>query len=139
MTVREPGKVSRLLVFELGGIGKMGFITHSTKTFAAPYRSVQSLGVFRLEREKSMGMPRGLIKLTHAASTMAAWDDWNKLACEAVDLGVENFEEPNPQDGHHKIDKCIAALCIKMLTRRDQLAWEAGCEERARQRAATSR
>lgn len=59
-----------------------------------------------------MGMPRGLIKLTHAASTMAAWEDWEKLACRAVDLGLEDHEidEPPPQAGHRKIDRHIAKL-----------------------------
>ena len=59
-------------------------------------------------------MARGLHKLTGIANTMQAREDWEKLACKAVDLGFEVYEiakhSPRPQDGWKKVDKCIASL-----------------------------
>ena len=59
-------------------------------------------------------MSRGLRKLTGVANTMQAWEDWEKLACKAIDMGWEEYQinkyAPNPQDGWRKIDKCIARL-----------------------------
>jgi hypothetical protein len=69
-----------------------------------------------------MGMPRGLIKLTSVANTLQAREDWEKLACEAVDAGMEDYQisacAPNPQDGGRKIDKCIAKLRGKLAQHR---------------------
>jgi hypothetical protein len=78
--------------------------------------------------ETMMGMPRGLIKLTAVANTLQAWKDWEKLACEAADAGMEDYQisdcEPNPQDGWRKIDKCIANLRAKLAQRRQQAQGE---------------
>lgn len=75
-----------------------------------------------------MGMPRGLIKATHAASTIAAWENWEKLACQAVNMGMEEHillkYTPFPKDRHQKIDKCITRLRAKMKVKKERLAWE---------------
>lgn len=90
-----------------------------------------------------MGMPRGLIKATHAASTIAAWKDWEKLACQAVNMGMEEHVllkyTPFPKDRHQKIDKCIARLRVQIQKKREQLAWEAAHEERERSREQLAR
>jgi hypothetical protein len=71
-----------------------------------------------------MGMPRGLRRLTEKANTLQAWEDWSKLACEAVDAGMDadavDVIGPNPQDGWRKIDKCIKALRDKLAQHRRQ-------------------
>jgi len=63
-------------------------------------------------------MTRGLHALTAVANTLQAWEDWEALACQAVDAGWEDYQisdyAPNPQDGWRKIDKCIAALRAKL-------------------------
>jgi len=66
-------------------------------------------------------MKAGLIKLTAVANTLQAWEDWEKLACEAVDLGMEEQEidDPPPQAGWRAIDKHIAKL-RKQIDRRKQ-------------------
>ena len=65
---------------------------------------------------------RGLRKLTAVANTLQAREDWEFLAREAVDLGMEECEiaqhMPNPQDGWRKIDKCIKALRAAIERRR---------------------
>ena len=59
--------------------------------------------------------------MTGAANTLQAWEDWHKLACAAVDAGMDvgtvNALGPNPQDGWRKVDAAIARLREKMDTR----------------------
>ena len=64
-------------------------------------------------------MSRGLAKLNGIANTLQAWEDYEKLACEAVDLGLEDYEidAPPPQAGWRTIDKHIAKLRAKMEKR----------------------
>jgi hypothetical protein len=66
-------------------------------------------------------MAHGLRKLTAAANTLQAWEDFNKLACKAVDLGLEDYEitkyTPVPQAGWRTIDKCIAGLRAEIAKR----------------------
>ena len=61
---------------------------------------------------------RGLWKLTGIANTLQAWDDWNALACQAVDAGMDADDvdaiSPSPRDGWRKIDKCIGKLRGKL-------------------------
>ena len=63
-----------------------------------------------------MGMSRGLRKLTERANTLQAWEDWEKLACQAVGLDFEEYQidEPVPQAGWRTIDKHIAKLRLKI-------------------------
>lgn len=63
-------------------------------------------------------MAKGLNKLTWAANTMQTREDWEKLAREAVDLGIAEHIilkcAPLPQDSWKKIDKCTARLRAKI-------------------------
>lgn len=69
-----------------------------------------------------------------SASTIAAWENWEKLACQAVNMGMEEHillkYTPFPKDRHQKIDKCIARLRVKIQSKKERLAWEQGarCE-----------
>lgn len=69
-------------------------------------------------------MNRGLHKLNGIANTMQAREDWEKLACQAVDLGFEEYEilkySPLPQDGWKKIDRCISTLRAAIARRNTQ-------------------
>jgi hypothetical protein len=58
-------------------------------------------------------MPRGLKKLTHAASTQAAWQDWHTLQTWCVQNGqseVANRRAPAEGAGWKTVDRSIAAL-----------------------------
>jgi hypothetical protein len=59
-------------------------------------------------------MSAGLRKLTSVANTLQAWEDWERLACQAVDMGWGEHQidryAPNEQDGWRKIDKCTTRL-----------------------------
>lgn len=66
---------------------------------------------------------RGLHKLTAVANTFQAREDWEKLACQAVDLGFTEYEilkyTPAADDGWRKIDKCIKALRTAIAKRKE--------------------
>lgn len=60
---------------------------------------------------------RGLIKLTHAASTLEAWRDWRKLAQEAEAAGLSNLVDdlrPKSNAGHRTIDRQADKLRLAM-------------------------
>jgi len=66
---------------------------------------------------------RGLRKLT--ANTLQAREDWEKLACKAIDLGID-FDDPPPQAGWRAVDKRIALLKKKI----EQREWRIKRDER---------
>jgi len=56
---------------------------------------------------------RNLTRLTNAASTIAAWEDWNKLAATATEQGHADLVEqlrPHKHNSWRVIDKRIAQL-----------------------------
>lgn len=56
---------------------------------------------------------RNLARLTNAANRIEAWNDWHKIAYQAMGAGRRDLvtkHQPPGNAGWRKIDKCIAAL-----------------------------
>lgn len=55
-----------------------------------------------------MGMPAGLKKATNYYNRIEAWNDWNRLAKQLQDAGMDALVEkyqPKPDAGWRTIDK----------------------------------
>lgn len=66
-----------------------------------------------MERQVTMGMPKGLAKATNYYNRLEAQHDWERISKEMVEAGyVELVAKHTPPRGAgwRKIDKCIAAL-----------------------------
>ena len=70
-----------------------------------------------LRKQKNMGMPRGLIKLTKAVNKAQAWKDWGTLAASAPPALVKKYQPPT-NASTAKIDKAIYALRKEMSLRK---------------------
>ncbi len=70
-----------------------------------------------------MGMPRGLIKATAYYNTLAAWDDWRKLAAQATQAGHADLVaqcRPPEGAGWCKVDRAIAKLKAALAAQQSQ-------------------
>ena len=65
--------------------------------------------------------------MTAVANTLQAREDWEKLACKAVSIGLKDYEidEPVPQAGWRAIDKKIAKLRKQIEQREWRIARDA--------------
>ena len=67
-----------------------------------------------------MGMPKGLVKTTAYFNTVAAREDWRKLAAEVTAAGFADLvvaHQPPEGAGWRKIDRAIAKLKAAVATR----------------------